>query len=231
MNTPPSPIKAYAEKCVLGTGEERQGHTAHTPLPKRTGRSRHVPRGWDSNLRPGADEGGCLHVRMRAADGAFLHKVIDGICGRAYPRYQDYSNVWSLSEWMEVLEETMRYFKTAVGKNMSDEEAAQQIIELNSDYQEAITKCLKGRKEEIRTALVENVNEISSAQLQDFDWQLKLALSSDKISMLQMPLLNLDLDVRENGEIKPVSIEMNKEELQNLINALEAANKVVLQLK
>lgn len=44
--------------------------------------------------------------------------------------------------------------------------------------------------------------------------------------MLQMPLLNLDLDVRENGEIKPISIEMNKEELQNLINALEAANKV-----
>lgn len=43
-----------------------------------------------------------------------------------------------------------------------------------------------------------------------------------------MPLLNLDLDVRENGEIKPISIEMNKEELQNLINALEAANKVAL---
>ncbi|XP_027755629.1 COMM domain-containing protein 8 isoform X3 [Empidonax traillii] len=104
-------------------------------------------------------------------------------------------------------------------------EAAQQISELNSDYQEAITKCLKGRKEEIRNALVERVNGISSAQLQDFDWQLKLALSSDKISMLQMPLLNLDLDVRENGKIKPISIEMNKEELQNLINALEAANK------
>lgn len=46
--------------------------------------------------------------------------------------------------------------------------------------------------------------------------------------MLQIPLLNLDLDVRENGEIKPVSIEMNKEELQNLINALEAANKVFI---
>uniref|UniRef100_A0A8C0FCP2 COMM domain containing 8 n=1 Tax=Bubo bubo TaxID=30461 RepID=A0A8C0FCP2_BUBBB len=156
----------------------------------------------------------------------FLHKIIDGICGRAYPRYQDYGTIWSLSEWMEVLEETMTYFKTAVGKNISDEEAAQQINELNLNYQEAITKCLKGRKEEIRNALVERVNAISSAQLQDFDWQLKLALSSDKISMLQMPLLNLDLDVREDGEIKPISIEMNKEELQNLINALEAANKV-----
>lgn len=61
-----------------------------------------------------------------------------------------------------------------------------------------------------------------------FHQSAQLALSSDKISMLQMPLLNLDLDVRENGEIKPISIEMNKEELQNLINALEAANKVAL---
>ncbi|OXB58578.1 hypothetical protein ASZ78_004401 [Callipepla squamata] len=161
----------------------------------------------------------------------FLHNVVDGICGRAYPRYQDYSGVWSLAEWMEVLEETRTCFKTAVGKNLTDEEAIQQMSELNANYQEAIVKCLKGRKEEIRNALVETVNAISSAQLQDFDWQLKLALSSDKISTLQMPLLNLDLDVRENDEIKPISIEMNKEELQNLINALEAANKVVLQLK
>ncbi|XP_035753581.1 COMM domain-containing protein 8 [Egretta garzetta] len=173
-----------------------------------------------------------VHKTVKSkCESKFLHNVVDGICGRAYPRYQDYGSIWSLSEWMEVLEETRTYFKTAVGKNISDEEAAQQINELNSNYQEAITKCLKGRKEEIRNALVERVNAISSAQLQDFDWQLKLALSSDKISMLQMPLLNLDLDVRENGEIKPVSIEMNKEELQNLINALEAANKVVLQLK
>ncbi|NXA30917.1 COMD8 protein, partial [Eudromia elegans] len=158
----------------------------------------------------------------------FLHKVIDGVCGRAFPRYQDYGSVWGLAEWMEVLQETVAYFRNAVGRNLSEEEAAEQLSELNSHCQEAITKCLKGRKEEIRNALVERVNAISSAQLQDFDWQLKLALSSDKISMLQIPLLNLDLDVRENGEIKPISIEMNKEELQNLINALEAANKVEL---
>uniref|UniRef100_A0A8D0HLY0 COMM domain containing 8 n=1 Tax=Sphenodon punctatus TaxID=8508 RepID=A0A8D0HLY0_SPHPU len=161
----------------------------------------------------------------------FLHKVVDGMCGRAYPRYQEYGSVWNLTEWMEVLEKTAVFFKTTVGKNLSDEEAVQELNELNANHQEAIATCLKGRKEEIRCALVERINAISSAQLLDFDWQLKLALSSDKISMLQMPLLNLDLDVRENGDIKPVSIEMNKEDLQNLINALEAANKVVLQLK
>lgn len=92
-------------------------------------------------------------------------------------------------------------------------------------------KCLKSRKDEIKQALLEEIVDISSAQLQDFDWQLKLALSSDKIATLQMPLLNLHLDIKENGEVKPYSVEMSKEELQNLINSLEAANKVVLQLK
>lgn len=43
-----------------------------------------------------------------------------------------------------------------------------------------------------------------------------------------MPLLNLHLDVKENGEVKPYSIEMSQEELKNLINSLEAANKVIV---
>lgn len=92
-------------------------------------------------------------------------------------------------------------------------------------------KCLKSRKDEIKKTLLEEIVDISSARLQDFDWQIKLALSSDKIASLQMPLLNLYLDVKENGEVKPYSVEMSKEELQKLINSLEAANKVVLQLK
>ncbi|XP_037020623.2 COMM domain-containing protein 8 [Artibeus jamaicensis] len=160
-----------------------------------------------------------------------LHKIVDGICGRIYPLYQDYQSVWDSTEWMHVLEDTTKFFKAVVGKNLSDEEISQQLNELNSFNQEAIMKCLKSRKDEIKQALLGEIVDISSAQLQDFDWQLKLALSSDKIATLQMPLLNLHLDVKENGEVKPYSIEMSKEELQNLINSLEAANKVILQLK
>ncbi|KAM9699718.1 COMM domain-containing protein 8 isoform 1-T1 [Dama dama] len=155
-----------------------------------------------------------------------LHKVIDGICGRTYPLYQDYHSVWDSTEWMHVLEDITTFFKAVVGKNLSDEEIAQQLNQLNSSHQEAIMKCLKSRKDEIKQTLLEEIVDISSAQLQDFDWQLKLALSSDKIASLQMPLLSLHLDVKENGEVKPYSVEMSKEELQNLINSLEAANKV-----
>ncbi|XP_006872739.1 PREDICTED: COMM domain-containing protein 8 [Chrysochloris asiatica] len=160
-----------------------------------------------------------------------LHKIIDGICGQNYPLHQDYHSIWDSTEWIHVLEDTTTFFKTTVGKNVSDEEIYQQLNQLNSCHQEAIMKCLKSRADEIKQALSGEIVAISSAQLQDFDWQLKLALSSDKIATLQMPLLNLHLDVKENGEVKPYSVEMSKEELQNLINSLEAANKVVLQLK
>lgn len=160
-----------------------------------------------------------------------LHKIIDGMCGRAYPAHHDYHSIWDFTEWKHVLEDVTMFFKAVVGRNLSDEETLQQLNQLNSYHQEAVMKCLKSRKNEIKQALLGEIVDISCAQLQDFDWQLKLALSSDKIATLQMPLLNLHLDVKENGAVKPYSIEMSKEELQNLISSLEAANKVVLQLK
>ncbi|XP_021018243.1 COMM domain-containing protein 8 [Mus caroli] len=160
-----------------------------------------------------------------------LHKIIDGFCGRAYPAHQDYHSVWNSAEWKHVLEDVTTFFKAVVGKNFSEEETLQQLNQLNSCHQEAVLKCLKSRRNEIKQALLGEIVDISCAQLQDFDWQLKLALSSDKIATLQMPLLNLHLDVKEDGKVKPYSVEMSKEELQSLISSLEAANKVVLQLK
>lgn len=54
----------------------------------------------------------------------------------------------------------------------------------------------------------------------------QLALSSDKISSLQTPLLHLSLDVREEGVQRSVNLELDRDELSVLISALEAANKV-----
>ena len=51
-------------------------------------------------------------------------------------------------------------------------------------------------------------------------------MASDKLGAIQKPVLNLDLDISENGKRRMESIEMNKEELERLISSLEAANKV-----
>uniref|UniRef100_A0A3B3RNN0 COMM domain containing 8 n=1 Tax=Paramormyrops kingsleyae TaxID=1676925 RepID=A0A3B3RNN0_9TELE len=150
----------------------------------------------------------------------FLHRVVDGVCGRSPPKMADYGTRWSLTEWMELLDALSAIFRLAVGKNIPDKEVKESLAELDSSYSDAILSCLKARHEEIRQSLVERTNAVSS-----------LALSSDKISTLQTPLLNLSLDIREGGAVRPVSIEMNREELQSLVSSLEGANKVVLQLK
>ncbi|XP_064809637.1 COMM domain-containing protein 8 [Oncorhynchus masou masou] len=160
-----------------------------------------------------------------------LHRVVDSVCGRESPRMADYGDMWTLVEWMEVLDSLSSLFRLAVGKNTPDEEVLASLADVGRGYGEAVLTVLRARREEIRQALVERTNNVSSSTLQDFDWHIKLALASDKISSLQTPLLNLSLDVKENGALKPVSVEMNREELQTLISSMEAANKVVLQLK
>ncbi|CAB1331041.1 unnamed protein product [Coregonus sp. 'balchen'] len=142
----------------------------------------------------------------------------------------DYGDTWTLVEWMELLVSFSSLFRLTVGKKTPDEEVLASLADVGSGYGEAVLTVLRARREEIRQALVERTNNVSNSTLQDFDWQIKLALSSDKISSLQT-LLNLSLDVKENGALKPLSVEMNREELQTLISSLEAANKVVLQLK
>ncbi|XP_061889877.1 COMM domain-containing protein 8 [Entelurus aequoreus] len=158
------------------------------------------------------------------------HKVVDGLCGQEPPRRADYEATWSPGEWLELLNSLSAVFCRAVGNKSSDEEVLAGLSEVSSSHSEAVLNVLKARKEDILHALLARTNSVASATLQDFDWQLKMALSSDKISSLQTPLLSLSLDVREDGVFKPVTVETNKEELNTLISALEAANKVVLQL-
>ncbi|XP_037550700.1 COMM domain-containing protein 8 [Nematolebias whitei] len=159
------------------------------------------------------------------------HRVVDGLCGREPPCRADYSATWSLQEWLQLQDFLTALFRIAVGSNVSDEEVLTKLSDVNSSHTEAVLSVLRARQEEIRRALLNRTNNISSATLQDFDWQLKLALSSDKISSLNTPLLSLSLDVRENGALRTVAVEMSREELSTLISSLEAANKVVLQLK
>ncbi|KAM6980654.1 COMM domain-containing protein 8 [Aplochiton taeniatus] len=160
-----------------------------------------------------------------------LHKVADGVCGREPPHMADYSGTWSVREWLELLDSLFSLFRLAVRRKGPNEEDLAFLVGMNTGYAEAVLSVLKARREEISQALVERTNCASGSPLQDFDWQIKLTLSSDKISTLQTPLLNLSLDLRENGNLKQLSFEMSREELHTLICSLEAANKVVMHLK
>ncbi|KAE8629517.1 hypothetical protein XENTR_v10000512 [Xenopus tropicalis] len=106
----------------------------------------------------------------------FFHKVIDGVCGRAQPRFQDYGNIWSLQEWLEVLEDSTAFFKNSIGADVNADEVSNGLNVLSAEHQEVILKCLKSRKPDIAEAVVEKACAMSSAYLQDFDWQLKVLI-------------------------------------------------------
>ena len=51
-------------------------------------------------------------------------------------------------------------------------------------------------------------------------------MSSDKLSSIQEPLVNLDLGLGAGKHAQNVSLELNKDDLKKLITSLELANKV-----
>lgn len=69
------------------------------------------------------------------------------------------------------------------------------------------------------------------SNLKDFDWQLSLALSSDKMATLGEHLVNLDLQLDDEKRTSSVSLEMDASELQILIDSLEEAHKEITKAK
>lgn len=53
-----------------------------------------------------------------------------------------------------------------------------------------------------------------------------MVLASDKIAGIRKTVVSVDLDIQQGNTVRPVTVEMTKEELKNLITSLEAANKV-----
>ena len=51
-------------------------------------------------------------------------------------------------------------------------------------------------------------------------------MSSDKLSSVQEPLVNLDLGLSRDKDSQNVSLELSKDDLEKLIASLEQANKV-----
>ena len=64
----------------------------------------------------------------------------------------------------------------------------------------------------------------SYARLKDFDWSLRLVMSSNKVSGLRQPMLQLKLDRQlPDGAMDENLIEMDEHELDKLVASLNAA--------
>ncbi|XP_065832636.1 COMM domain-containing protein 8-like [Oscarella lobularis] len=159
-----------------------------------------------------------------------LHAVCDSLCGRKGPRFQDYNRIVKITSWNGLLAACEQLVKTSIC--LKPKELSEHLTILPDAHRAVASSCLLARRDDVVGALKNAVAGISQARLKDFDWNLKLVLSSDKIASVQEPLVAVDLSVEDaNEETRHVSVEMSKEELKSMITSLEAANKVVQQLK
>lgn len=70
--------------------------------------------------------------------------------------------------------------------------------------------------------------DASYAHLCDFDWSVRLVLSSDKLSGLRKPLLLLKLDtVAADGSKSEKLVELNEEELDAFMASLKKVQGLV----
>lgn len=160
-----------------------------------------------------------------------LHRLVDGLCHRARPTYDEYSKLWSLQEWWTLTDTYTDLFKDAVKNTWTKDQLFEKIEGLDEDYKAVVFDVITSRRGDIRNQLLDDSHAISQANMTDFDWKLKLVMSSDKIASVQEPVLALDMEVQTASGRKTVSVELNKQQLNNFINSLEGANKALVQLK
>lgn len=161
----------------------------------------------------------------------YLDSLVSSLCGQRGPQFDQYSDVWTLTEFWESNDAWKAFFKARRTSTGSGDAADPHLESLPVSQRAAVEKVWERRSSEILQVLLKETDSISGAVLTDFDWNVKLVLGSDKVASLGVPLAGLDLWLSHRSERRHVSLEMTSSELLRLINAVEAAHKAALQFK
>ncbi|KAL9972546.1 hypothetical protein ACROYT_G018874 [Oculina patagonica] len=161
------------------------------------------------------------------------HELLDCICTGKNLRYQSFGKIWTTEEWKFLQQAGKETLKGFTARGLNKEQISKELdrFSLSAEVKQAVLDSVWPRQEEVRQSLVLSTAAITNSYLKDFDWKVKMTMSSDKLASIKEPVVAVDFDVVESGKDRNVSVELTKEELNNLISSLEAANKVVMQLR
>eukprot|EP00939_MAST-03C_sp_MAST-3C-sp1_P001917 g1917.t1 len=161
----------------------------------------------------------------------FVHRVIDDLCGRNHDFVVLYGRVISetTTNIHDLVEGTKIFTIDSFGDDHSEETVATALsnsTKLPEKLCQVVARTIKGRTEEISRGLVRKATQgFSQAYLKDFDWSLRVALSSEKLSKLREPLLILSLYLtRLDGSRTEHVVELTKPKFQELLNTLGEIN-------
>ena len=167
---------------------------------------------------------------------AFLHGVVDTMCGRAQALAKEHTAPTGVK--IHDLTDLSRVFlQKAVCANLDAGGVAAALTAdgaADAALHALVAGVLAGRAAELRAALERQSAAISNAHLTDFDWSLRLVLASDKLSHLRQPVLLLKLFLaRPGAEAEPpreIVVELTKDELDALLADFKNVNGVLQKL-
>ncbi|KAG5308876.1 COMD8 protein, partial [Acromyrmex insinuator] len=152
-----------------------------------------------------------------------LHACVDEICGRPGPSYRKFANSmdWSRAEYEGVYKLISSLLRNPTSLYMVEEKMPQEYHELPEQVQQNILTCLKVRREQLTDALLREHYKRKLPTVIDHNWRLKLVMGSSKMASLRESLLQLDLIIEDKGSRRIINLELNKDELDTIINNLE----------
>lgn len=153
-----------------------------------------------------------------------LHACVDEICGHPGPSYHKFINSmdWSRAEYEGIYRLLSTLLRNPASLYMLEEKMPQEYHELPEQVQRNILTCLKVRREHLTNALLMKHYKSKLPTVVDFDWRLKLVMGSSKMASLRESLLQLDLIVEDTESRRIINVELSKDELETLINTLDA---------
>ncbi|XP_046611821.1 COMM domain-containing protein 8-like [Neodiprion virginianus] len=153
----------------------------------------------------------------------FLHACVDEICGRKRVTFQQFTNSveWTENEYKIARQVIFDLLRNPAVLYLENERMPHRYVETPAELQLAIRTCVNIRREHLVKALLREHSIKNGTTLLDFDWRLKWIMGSSKLATLKEPLLQLDLITEDSKSQQILDLELNRDELDMLINALE----------
>lgn len=162
----------------------------------------------------------------------FVHHIIDNLCGGVPLSHNDYSQCPLDKFWIATQNVKDLATKIALQK-LNKEQTVLLLHQLSKETAEEIYDAAESRRAEIKKSLVsESIKDL--VHLRDFDWNVKLAVASDKVLDLNESLVTLHLHTsttRLENDVRNISIEMSASQVDKLLEKLKEAQQTLVHFQ
>lgn len=138
----------------------------------------------------------------------FLHAVADTICGRVrgWKRFGESATVTPLVTAYSA------FLTDAVGNERTVKATVEVLTAagVSEDASKIVATVVEARRSELVERLRLKASTIGDAHLKDFDWSLRLVMSSDRLESMREPVVLVNLRLTGTDGDKDVPVEMNK---------------------